>query len=339
MRRTFTQSAGGVVVLIMLGLTVALSAVGALHIWRFLGHGQNVSTPKVVFYEVKKGATPRQIARDLESIGVVGNARIFRLFGRLTGQNSKIKVGDYRFTNALSPNEVFRILTSGVSYGLPLIIPEGYSIAQIAGVFEEVRKGSRAQVLAMASDRAFISSVWASAWKLERVGKPPKIPGTLEGYLFPDTYFITREADVKSVLSNMVHKMASIWTPQWVSRTQELKMSLHEVMTLASIVEKETGADFERPLVASVFHNRLKKRMRLQTDPTVIYGIKNYNGNITRKDLETPTPYNTYVIYGLPPGPIANPGRAAVEATLYPKESPFLYFASKNDGTHVFSAT
>jgi UPF0755 protein len=135
----------------------------------------------------------------------------------------------------------------------------------------------------------------------------------------------------------MVNRFHSVFSEEWKKRAAELGFTVHKIVTLASIIEKETGSPKERPLIASVFHNRLKKRMRLESDPTVIYGIKNFNGNLTRKDLKTATPYNTYKISGLPPGPIANPGKASLEAALYPANTNFLYFVSKNDTTHKFS--
>ena len=135
----------------------------------------------------------------------------------------------------------------------------------------------------------------------------------------------------------MVKRFRSIFTPEFNNQAKKLNLSIHQVVTLASIIEKETGAPFERPIISSVFHNRLRKRMRLESDPTVIYGIKNFDGNITRKHLSEQTPYNTYQIRGLPPGPIANPGLKAIEAALFPEDTNFLYFVSKRDRTHKFS--
>ena len=141
----------------------------------------------------------------------------------------------------------------------------------------------------------------------------------------------------EDLIGAMVKRFREVFLPEWTLRAKALKMSVHQIITLASIIEKETGAAFERPLISSVFHNRLKKGMRLSSDPTVIYGIRNFNGNLTRKDLETVTPYNTYRIKGLPPGPIANPGIDSIKAALYPAETDYLYFVSKKDATHQFS--
>lgn len=321
-----------------LGCILALG-VALIRFWGAYSTGTGSDPRKAVLYEVKRTSKPSQIAHDLEAQGMISSAWAFHWYGRFTHQNGKIKAGDYRFTAAMSPRDIFKILCSGISYGIPLVVPEGDTVKQIAATFEAIRPGAGREVMALAFNKKFIASIWPQIWKLDVVGNPPPVPSSLEGYLFPETYAVTRQETVPQILAIMAEKSAHLWTPQWVARARELKMSIHEVVTLASIVEKETGADFERPLVSSVFHNRLRKHMRLQTDPTVIYGIKNYNGNITRRDLERPTPYNTYVIPGLPPGPISNPGRAAVEAALYPKESTYLFFASHNDGTHEFTST
>lgn len=160
-----------------------------------------------------------------------------------------------------------------------------------------------------------------------------------EGYLFPETYNFPKGVTAEQIIKKMVDHFRSVFTPAWTERAHAMGFTIHQVVTLASIVEKETSKPEERPLIASVFLNRLKRRMRLESDPTVIYGIKDFDGNLTRKDLRTMSPYNTYRIKGLPPGPIANPGRASIEAVLYPSEEPYLYFVSKNDGSHHFSPT
>ena len=166
------------------------------------------------------------------------------------------------------------------------------------------------------------------------------IPGkTVEGYLFPETYFFQKQASAEKIIRAMIGRFKSVFTKEWKNRAQELGFSVHEIVTLASIIEKETGVAKERSIISSVFHNRLEKGIRLASDPTVIYGIENFDGNLTRQDLRTRTPYNTYTNYGLPPGPIANPGKAALEAALYPADTPYLYFVAKPDNTHHFSTT
>ncbi|MCL2459346.1 MAG: endolytic transglycosylase MltG, partial [Desulfobulbus sp.] len=159
---------------------------------------------------------------------------------------------------------------------------------------------------------------------------------SLEGYLFPETYTLVRnEADEAAVIRMMVERFQQTW--QALNAPESLELNRHQLLTLASVVEKETGVATERPLIAQVFYNRLARKMRLQSDPTVIYGLPDFNGNLSKADLKRETPYNTYLIPGLPPGPICNPGRAALEAVLHPVESDALYFVAKNDGTHIFS--
>jgi UPF0755 protein len=186
--------------------------------------------------------------------------------------------------------------------------------------------GSAADITTRAGDPAFARSHGIPA-------------GSLEGYLFPDTYLFPRGVSAEAILTTMLQRFRSVFTAEWEQRAAQIGLTVHEVVTLASIIEKETGAPSERPLISSVFHNRLKKGMRLETDPTVIYGIRDFDGNLTRKHLETFTPYNTYVIKGLPPGPIASPGKDALEAALFPAQTGYFFFVSKNNGTHHFSSS
>lgn len=306
-------------------ISVAVATVTYQFVKFWMGPAQS-GPVKMIFHEVKQGEKPRLLAEQLEQEGIVSSARFFYWYGRLTGKNAKFKAGDYRFSTKMRPSEVMAIIMSGVSYGYPLTVPEGYSMAQIAELIENFRPGAGERFLKLCSDKKFIAGL----------GFNP-VPVSLEGYLFPDTYLIGRKVPEAEIIKTMVRKYRSVFTPELSNRAQMLGMTEHQIVTLASIVEKETGARHERPLIASVFHNRLKKKMRLQSDPTVIYGVASYNGNITRKDLERYTPYNTYKINGLPIGPIANPGKDAILAALYPAESEFLYFVSHNNGTHEFT--
>lgn len=282
-----------------------------------------------VFYEVKSNESPQHVVRDLAKAGVISDPRLFYWYARFTGQTKLFKSGDYRFTTKMWPDEILSILTSGVSWGFPLTVPEGYNIRQVAQVVEGVREGSGGRFLKLCRDRKFIAGL----------GIKP-VPETLEGYLFPDTYTILRHMTEEEMVRHMVKRFFEVYTQELSVRAKELKMSDRQILTLASMIEKETGATEERPMISSVFHNRLKKRMRLASDPTVIYGLgDSYSGNIHKSDLQNYTPYNTYRIPGLPPGPIANPGKEAILAALYPVESKYLYFVSHNDGTHEFTST
>jgi UPF0755 protein len=199
-------------------------------------------------------------------------------------------------------------------------------MTQIADLVSQQGLTDRAEFLQLAKDRTFVTSLGIKA-------------ETLEGYLYPDTYKFPRPIKAREVLLVMVERLRQMVGPDLHDRMHELKMTMHEVLTLASIIEKETGSGGERSEISAVFHNRLKKHIPLQSDPTVIYGLPEFDGNLHKKDLSSPSPYNTYRVQGLPPGPIANPGILAIRATLYPSDSRSLYFVSRNDGTHQFSGT
>jgi UPF0755 protein len=283
---------------------------------------------KSLFYEVKPHDPPSVTARELEKAGIVSSGRMFYWYSRMTGKVPRFKAGDYRFTTNMKPSDVAAVIVSGIPYGIPVTVPEGFSMVQIAEAVEVARPGSGERFLKLCKNRKFIETLGFD-----------NPPATLEGYLFPDTYLIGRKTPEDELIRQMVKKFHTIYTPELSTRAKAMGFTDHQVVTLASIVEKETGAKSERPMISSVFHNRLKKKMKLQSDPTVVYGLKDYDGNITRKLLDNYTPYNTYRIPALPPGPIANPGKDAILAALYPAESSFLYFVSHNDGTHEFTAT
>ena len=223
----------------------------------------------------------------------------------------------------LTPPEVLQVLATGATIRHQVSVPEGLTVEQVATIFAGQGWVGRDRFLALARDPDFLRGLGIGVEHLE-------------GYLFPETYTLIRqETDEASVLRLMVAQFEREWAT--IRPAEPGPMTRHQLVTLASIVEKETGVAEERPLIARVFLNRLQRNMRLQSDPTVIYGIPDFTGNLTRAHLRQATPYNTYVIPALPPGPICNPGRAALEAVLRPADANALYFVSKNDGTHVFS--
>jgi UPF0755 protein len=224
----------------------------------------------------------------------------------------------------MTPAQILDMLVQGRSILYRLTIPEGYTIKQVAQEIARQGLGTAEEIQKLATD-----PMVAQSYAIEAQ--------TLEGYLFPDTYYFPKDVEPLKIIAKMVEHFNTQFQPVWEQRAKELNFSVHQIVTLASIIEKETGAPSERPIIASVFHNRLKKKMRLESDPTVIYGIPKFDGNIKRHHLQTRTPYNTYKIKGLPPGPIANPGSASIEAALYPYETNFLFFVAKKDGTHQFS--
>ncbi|MBU0986744.1 MAG: endolytic transglycosylase MltG, partial [Proteobacteria bacterium] len=250
----------------------------------------------------------------------------FELFARILRFDKNIRAGEYILSPGIPPRKILEILVSGKVRLYKFTVPEGYNLRQITALAADSGFGTAAGFLKSATDAARVREMGIDA-------------ETFEGYLFPDTYFFAKNTPPEKIIETMVKRFRTVFKPEWESRAKTLGLSVHEVVTLASMIEKETGVAAERPVVSSVFHNRLERNMRLESDPTVIYGITVYDGNITRKHLTTPTSYNTYTIKGLPPGPIASAGVKAIEAALYPANTDFIYFVSKKDRTHQFSST
>lgn len=256
--------------------------------------------------------------------GVIPPGRGFYYLARISRLSQRLQAGEYLFTSGQTPYQILRTLATGATVRWSVTIPEGTNIYQLADILAEGGWGERDHFLELARDPQILAKHGVEG-------------ASLEGYLFPDTYQLLRGHNPREIIELMLERGRQVRQKLGDLHENPLGLSPHQVLTLASIVEKETAVPEERPLIAQVFLNRLRQRMRLQTDPTVIYGLRDFNGNLTRKDLETPTPYNTYLINGLPPGPIANPGRAAIAAVLQPASESYLYFVSKNDGTHYFS--
>jgi len=275
---------------------------------------------------IPDGSTFQYVAALLEREGLIKSRSVFVLIGKSQSADRNVQAGEYELNPGMTPAEILSKLLNGEVVLHPLTIPEGLTITQIADVVSQQDLTDRVEFLRLAKDREFIASLGIKA-------------ETLEGYLYPDTYKFPRPIEAREVLVAMVEQLRQVVGPDLLARMQELKMTMHEVLTLASVIEKETGSGGERPEISAVFHNRLKKHIPLQSDPTVIYGLPAFDGNLHKKDLSSPSPYNTYRVQGLPPGPIANPGIEAIRAALYPSDSRSLYFVSRNDGTHQFSAT
>ena len=316
-------------IIVIIAILVISSAVllGSLA-WKVFDYAAQPSgndiSEKVI--SVLPGQHFKMIASQLEGAGIIRNSLRFKLFARFKGYDKRIKAGEYRLSSALSPKQVLEIMVSGKVALYKITIPEGYNLAQIAGIVSKMGLAEAPVFIRAATDPAIANALGVKA-------------DSLEGYLFPDTYHFPKGLPLDEIMGTMVNRFQEIFSTGWHDRARQMGMGVHQVVTLASIIEKETGAAFERPLIASVFHNRLAKGMRLSSDPTVIYGIEDFDGNLTRKHLTTVTPYNTYLNKGLPPGPIANPGFASLEAALYPAETVYLYFVSKKDNTHQFSTT
>ncbi len=305
----------------LLCAVVAAAILIDLYLYAEKPVGSN-NSKKIV--NIMAGHNFQDIIKILCDSDITVSPRRFKLLAVIKGYDKSIKSGEYILSAAMTPNEILLIMTKGRVFLHKLTIPEGYTIEQIAAAVFQAGIGRENDFLNAAKDSSIVARMKIKA-------------DTLEGYLFPDTYYFSANTRPEIIISTMVKRFRAVFKEDFKKQADNLGFSIHQIVTLASIIEKETGVPEERPIISSVFHNRLKKKMRLESDPTVIYGMKEFNGNITRKDLNTPSPYNTYLIKGLPPGPIANPGLKSLEAALYPAETGFFYFVSKKDKTHKFS--
>ena len=276
--------------------------------------------------EIRQGTSFQSVAKLLQEKKLIAHDWFFTSLARLTGQDRKIIPGEYEFHAGMRPTEILSRMVDGRVYYHSVTIPEGYTVAQIADLLATKKLTDRTEFLRLTSDSHMIRSFDLN------------VP-TLEGYLFPDTYFFTRPSRPEDIIRTLVHRLQEAFSPELQARAAELDMTVQEVLTLASVIEKETGLAQERPLVSGVFHNRLRRNIPLQSDPTVIYALESFDGDLRKRDLVISSPYNTYRVRGLPPGPIANPGEASIRAALFPTPTDFVYFVSRNDGSHKFSST
>lgn len=275
---------------------------------------------------VEQGDSLATVIRKLREQRIISNGLFFSLWARFSGAEKKLHPGLYRFEAGVPPREVLDRLVNGKGIFQTVTIPEGLTVKEIATLLDRMRIADRQRFLVEAANPNLLATLGL-------------LDKGIEGYLFPSTYYFTPATPEKDIIIMMAEQFRKASQPLLEQRGDSNHLTPHQVLTLASIIEKETGVEMERPLVSAVFHNRLKRQMPLQSDPTVIYGLKDFNGNLTRKDLADANPYNTYRILALPPGPICNPSVSSIRAALYPADVPYLYFVSKNDGTHLFSDT
>jgi len=274
---------------------------------------------------IPEGATLTAAADSLVANGVIGSASAFRFFARVTGKTDDIKAGVYEFVPDMPAINALSILTRGQETLRRLVVPEGLMIPEVAAYVRMQARVPADSFTAAAQDPALAT----------RLGAPTP---SLEGYLYPSTYLVRYGVGAREVVRMMVDEFELQWKPGWTARLDTLRMTRHQVVTLASIVEGEVRFGPDRKYVASLYHNRLRRHMRLQADPTVIYGL-GLRRRLFERDYLLPSKYNTYLIDGLPPGPIGQPSSASIEATLYPATSSFLYLVAQPDGKHVFSRT
>lgn len=275
---------------------------------------------------VREGEGFRQIGKRLKEEGIIRSYGEFVILGVLTEAVNKLKVGEYDFSRELSPRAVLAKLIQGDSLKYQVTVPEGYSFYDVAGLLEEYGLTDAQTFLAKGRDRTLLVELGIQS-------------SSVEGYLFPDTYLLTRGLTEEHIIRLMVGRFKAIFSNQYGERARALNLSVHELVTLASLIEREAAVEEEMALISAVFHNRLKAGIKLQSDPTAVYGLASFSPPITRAHLKRESRYNTYYVEGLPAGPIANPGEKALKAALYPAKVNYLYFVAKNDGTHAFSAT
>jgi UPF0755 protein len=275
---------------------------------------------------VPSGASLRLAADSLEAAGVIGSAKLFSVYAKVTGRDRSIKAGTYILDRRASWDEIVDAPVAGKGIVLTLTIPEGWDIKTIVPAISRVMKVPAAALDSAVRDTAL----------RRRLNVPTP---TLEGYLFPETYLLPESSDALPIVRRLVAEFERRWKPEWNAQLEKLGMTRHQVMTLASIVEKEARVASERPTISAVYHNRLKIGMMLQADPTVLYALGRHENRVLYRHLEVASPYNTYRNVGLPPGPIASPGAASIEAALFPADVPYLYFVAHPDGHHEFRTT
>jgi UPF0755 protein len=275
--------------------------------------------------EIPVGSSYTAGINRLKESGIIENSLPFLFLGKVSGSDKHLKPGFYQLSGSMSPLQIFNSLIEGRIIQYSVTIPEGVTLEVIKNKLED--KGLiNDEFWHLAYDRDFLSSLDIDA-------------PSLEGYIYPDTYSFSKGTEIRVIFRIMVQRMREELDDQLLARAAELGMTENQLLTLASIIEKEAIYNIERPVISAVYHNRLKKNMKLQADPTVRYGVKKKWKRIRYSDLRKETPYNTYVIKGLPPGPIASPGIKSIKAALYPADADYLFFVSKNNGTHYFSRT
>ncbi|MFW6366912.1 MAG: endolytic transglycosylase MltG [Spirochaetota bacterium] len=282
-------------------------------------------TSRDFYYTVHSGETLRSVATSLYAEGLIRNADFFVLLSRIS-QNRSVRTGRYRIPSGASSTRIYDILSSGRIETVRVTVPEGYNIYQIAPALEDAGICDGEEFLRWATDREFLETMGIDA-------------PSVEGYLYPDTYSFAPDTAPYDVIRHMKKTMDGVLDSLDANRHIPKGMSVHELLIVASLVEKEARIKSEQRLIASVFLNRIERGMRFDSDPTVRYAVKKFTGRIRYRDLEADSPYNTYRVWGYPPTPIASPGREAIDAVLRPAESTFLYFVARNDGSHYFSSS
>lgn len=303
---------------------IALLLLFSLFLINYANRPMDHQPAKATVY-IPKGSSFLAIVDILDQAGMVKHKPLFILLARFKGAASSIKPGEYELATSMSPVEIIDKLFKGEIKVRRVTIPEDFTLKQIADLLVQENLVGEKDFISVTTDPAFLASLDIDA-------------ESAEGYLYPETYDFYRGMVTQEIVRIMVKQFRKKVTPEMIERARVMGMTPTEFVTLASLIGKETGHKEEKDKISAVFHNRLKKGMRLQSDPTTVYQLDAYRNVVRRKDLDNNTPYNTYKIQGLPPGPIANPGIDSLQAALYPAPARDLFFVSKNDGTHIFSS-
>jgi len=311
------------ILLIALFVLLVLCTSGYIGFNYYVHNVPSVNRDTII--DIPKGEGLRSITSRLNNEGVIGNENLFMLYVVSKGWQNRLKAGEYEFKEGRTVASIVDMLVKGEVVSRRVTIPEGLTVAEIAGII-----GSKT----ILDENDFLEKTNSPLLREELLGDASL---NFEGYLFPETYTFTKDITSEELIKIMVGRFRQVFDS--LRGRNRVNLSDQEILILASIIEKETGKASERPLIAAVFHNRLRYGMKLESDPTVIYGMgTDYNGNITKRDLRTETEYNTYIISGLPPGPIASPGTESLRAAINPAPVKYIYFVSKGDGSHHFSA-
>lgn len=325
-----------ITVLSVLFLAAAAVGAGAWYVWAQL---QPVKTdsPQAVAVTIPSGANSKQIGQILEENNLVRDSRIFSYYVRYKGLSSRLQAGDYRFTPGEPLDSILGKLANGETYveTFTFTIPEGFTVEQIADRLAEQGVINKETFLKEVNEGTFSYDF------VKNIPERPEIKYRLEGYLFPETYEMKAGSTEREIIDRMLAQFAEEIKPEWQEELEKNKITLHQAVTLASIVEREVRSDKERAKVAGVYFNRLAKNMLLQADATIQFIFGEQKEIVTYDDLKIDDPYNTYLYPGLPPGPIASPGRQALAAAIYPEQHDFLYYVTKKDGSgeHYFAKT
>jgi len=312
------------VILILLGL-----GAGGFGYYHYQSMQQWLHTPhkadtQPVTIQLPKGSSVRGTLYFLEKQGLVAPSPYIRFVGKVGESVPAVQAGEYELSPALSPLSMLKLLAAGKVKTYSFTIPEGYTVNEVAAVLEAESFAKQSDIFELAKNKAFLKKLGITQ---------------LEGYLYPSTYQVPKGQNAKQIITMMVKTFQKQFTDRFKDDAKRKGLTLEQILIMASIIEKEAGSPKEYPLVGSVIHNRMKKGMMLQMDPTVIYGVKNFNGNLTRRHLKTDHPWNTYTRYGLPATPICNPGTGAIKGAIYPASTNYLYFVSMNNGEHIFTST